>query len=127
MDDIIFPQLRPGERTAAYSERITQFVSKCPANTGRNSPYLQVVRSAGWLTNAWNVPPWRHQTAVGQYRVRMKLLRSEARNILNFLPMVELYNRDELEEERDKLLEDCKELIRVYDAVIAACQTIDIA
>jgi hypothetical protein len=59
--------------------------------------------------------------------VRTKLLRSEARNILYFLPMVELYNCDQLEEERNKLLEDGKELIRLYDAVIAACKTIDIA
>ncbi len=127
MDDIIFPQLRPGARTDEYAERISQFISKCPANTERNSPYLQVVRSAGWLRNEWEAPPSRHQSAVGQYRVRTKLLRSEARNILYFLPMVELYNRDELEEERDKLLGDCEELIRLYDAVIAACKTIDIA
>jgi hypothetical protein len=47
--------------------------------------------------------------------------RREVRSIVDLLPYVDVYGSSELEDERQRLVEEGVELIGIYDAIIAAC------
>jgi hypothetical protein len=123
MDATVFAHLRPKERTDAYAQRVTCFIDRCPVDEEhaywRNSAYWLIIRSYRSIDLGIGRGPY--QTERDQYRIRTKMRRREVRSIVDLLPYVDVYGSSELEDERQRLVEEGVELIGIYDAIIAAC------
>ena len=124
MDETTFAHLRPKQRGEDYAARVREFIEKCPVDEEnahwRNSAYWQIVRSSQVIAF---IPKHRArwQTEKDAYRVLTKMRRVEVKYIVFFLPFVEFYSNVELEADRDRLLDEGRELIGIYDAIIEAC------
>ena len=118
MDATSFAHLRPKERTKKYAALVRAFVERLPGEPANE--YWQLARACGSIDMGLGYRA-RWHTDKDQYRVHTKMRRAEARNIMYYLPLVDLYGNNELEEERARLLEMGQELIGIYDAIIKAC------
>jgi hypothetical protein len=120
MDETKFAHLRPRELAEEYAARVRHFILKCPEDLEQNSAYYQVVRFCGSF-DWYGGTAARYQSPMDQYRVRTKVRRAELRSLIYFLPFVDVYGNDELEDERGRLIEDGQELVGIFDAVIKSC------
>ncbi|HEX5104351.1 MAG TPA: hypothetical protein VFV87_11100 [Pirellulaceae bacterium] len=118
MDETTFAHLRPKERTRRYAARVQQFLEHCPQVGGYE---WSMVATSCKSIDFGDGLRWKWQTDNAQYRMQTKLRRFAVRNIVRYLTELDMYGNSELEAARDQLVGDGKELIGIYDAIIAAC------
>jgi len=104
------------ERTARFARDARAFVSKLPKNTAFIEDGKQLVRSSGSV--GANYIEANESLSKKDFVMRAKICRKEAKESRYWLQMFENLPTG-LAGERDKLIQESTELLRIFSAMIA--------
>ena len=76
----------------------------------------QLVRASGSV--GANYIEANENVGRGDLKFRLKICRKEAKESMHFLGLLELFERKELENERDELLDEAVQLRKIFSAMI---------
>ena len=104
------------ERTARFAKGVRDFVRKVPKNTISLEDGKQVVRSSGSV--GANYIEANESLSKKDFVMRAKICRKEAKETRYWLQMFDDLPK-ELEAERDKLIQESTEQLRMFSAIIS--------
>lgn len=103
------------ERTARFAKKVRAFIRAVPKNIISLEDGKQVVRSSGSI--GANYIEANESLSKKDFVMRAKICRKEAKETRYWLQMFEELPR-ELVGERDKLIQESTELLRIFSAII---------
>ena len=104
------------ERTLVFAKRVREFVKKLPKTIGNIEYGKQLIRASGSV--GANYIEANEALSKKDFIHRIKILRKEAKESKYWLQLVDLFNKEILEEERKNLLQEAIELIKIFSSII---------
>jgi len=104
------------ERTAVFAERIRNFCLKLPKNVVNNEYVPQLIR-AGSSPGA-NYIEGNESLGNKDCNMKMKTCRRESKESRYWLRLVVTDNSMEMEEERSWLMQEAKEFVLIFSAIL---------
>ena len=104
------------ERTAGFAERCRSFVKNLPKTTGNFEDGKQLVRSSG--SQAANYIEANEALSKKDFAHRIKICRKEAKESCLWLKLCDSNNNQELDKEREMLLQEAVELRKIFTAIL---------
>lgn len=105
------------ERTFAFAIQVRVFVKKLPKTISNIEDCKQLVRSSGSI--GANYIEANEALSKKDFVHRVKICRKEAKESIYWLKIVEV--QPELEEERQKLLQEATELMKIFSSIMRKC------
>jgi len=106
------------ERTAAFAERIRDFCLKLPKNIA-NTEYIQQLLRAGSSPGA-NYIEANETIGDKDFKMKIKTCRRESKESRYWLRLVVTDKTVEMENERKSLLQEAKEFVLIFTAILKA-------
>jgi len=105
------------ERTFLLAQNVRQFVKILPRSLSNDEDISQIVRSSGFV--AANYIEANEALSKKDFFMRMKICRKEAKESRLWLRLLDCGNRDDLEKTRVVLIQEARELMLIFNAIIA--------
>ncbi len=104
------------ERTYEFAKQVRAFVKKLPRTICNVEDVKQVVRSSGSV--GANYIEANEALSKKDFRMRIKISRKEAKETRYWLRLLDTGNETEVATERDRLIGESEELVRILSAII---------
>jgi four helix bundle protein len=104
------------ERTFRFSKRVRGFVKKLPRTICNLEDVKQVVKSSGSI--GANYIEANEALSKKDFRLRIKISRKEAKESRYWLRLLDTANDSALNTERDELIQECMELMRIFGSIL---------
>mgnify|MGYP001579737891 FL=1 len=104
------------ERTLEFAKRIRTFVKKLPRTAGNIEDSKQLIRSSGSI--GANYIEANESLSKKDFALRIKICRKEAKESRYWLLLVDGGNSQELEQERQALVGEATELMKIFSSIM---------
>ncbi len=104
------------ERTLKFASEVRIFVKKLPKTMGNIEDGKQVIRSSGSV--GANYIEANEALSKKDFVMRIKICRKEGKETQYWLQLVDVNNISELNEERIRLLQESKELTKIFGSIL---------
>ena len=104
------------ERTLKFAKEVRFFVKKLPRTTGNIEDGKQVIRSSGSI--GANYIEANEALSKKDFAMRIKISRKEGKETQYWLQLVDTNDSAELETERKKLLQEARELTKIFGSIL---------
>jgi len=104
------------ERTLKFSARVRNFVKKLPRTVGNIEDGKQLIRSSGSL--GANYIEANEALSRKDFVHRTKICRKETKETIYWLKLVDVGDNSDLESERQKLLGEATEIMKIFGSII---------
>ena len=101
------------DRTFKFSEEVRTLLNKLKVNTFNADDIKQLIRSSGSI--GANYIEANESLGKRDFAMRIKICRKEAKESVYWLRLI---NFDTLIGERDKLIQECRELMKIFGAIL---------
>jgi four helix bundle protein len=108
------------ERTYQFAKKIRAFVKTLPRTIGNIEDVKQLVRASGSVGANYI----EANEALGQkdFLMKIKIFRKEAKECRYFLRLLDVGDKEGVEQERSKLLQEATELMNIFGAIFRKSQ-----
>jgi four helix bundle protein len=103
-------------RTLKFAMKVRELIRKLAKSIGNIEDGKQVVRSSGSI--GANYIEANESLSKKDFVMRVKICRKEAKETQYWLQLIELNNSNELNKERSVLLQEAKELTKIFGAIL---------
>jgi four helix bundle protein len=103
------------ERTLKFAKRIREFVKKLPRTLANVEDGKQLIKASGSV--GANYIEANESFGKKDFLMRIKICRKEAKESRYWLRLIET-NSDILEKERDKLIQEVTELMKIFGSMV---------
>jgi four helix bundle protein len=103
------------ERTLKFAKRIREFVKKLPRTLANVEDGKQLIKASGSV--GANYIEANESFSKKDFLMRIKICRKEAKESRYWLRLIET-NSDILEKERDKLIQEVTELMKIFGSMV---------
>ena len=104
------------DRTYEFAGRVRAFVKKLPRSIANMEDGKQVVKSSGSV--GANYIEANESLSKKDFKMRIKICRKEAKESRFWLRLVDAENDEELEKERQYLVNESTELMNIFGAIL---------
>ena len=104
------------DRTYEFAKQVRAFVKKLPRTIGNAEDVRRVVRSSGSV--GANYIEANEALSKKDFRMRIKISRKEAKETRYWLRLLDTGNETFVATERDRLIRESEELVRILSAII---------
>ena len=104
------------ERTFRFAERNRIFAKKLPKTQGNFDDCDQLIRSSGSVEA--NYIEANESLSKKDFFLRIKICRKEAKESKFWLKLVDTSNSEELEKEREELIQEATELTKIFGSIV---------
>jgi len=104
------------ERTYQFARSIRVFVKRLPRTVCNQEDVKQVVRSSGSV--GANYIEANEALSKKDFRHRIRISRKESKETRYWLRLVDTHDEESLNNERDKLIQESTELMRIFGAIL---------
>ncbi len=104
------------DRTLTFSKNVRTFVKKLPKTLSNLEDGKQLVRSAGSV--GANYIEANEALSKKDFMMRIKICRKEAKESRYWLKLIDTVGREDLEEDRIKLIREATELMNIFGAIL---------
>lgn len=104
------------ERTLKFAKEVRSFIKKLPKITANFEDGRQLVRSSGSV--GANYIEANEALSKKDFVMRIKISRKEAKESIHWLSLVDVESSGELEKERQELLNEATELMKIFSAIM---------
>ena len=104
------------DRTFEFARRVRAFVKKLPRSISNLEDGKQVVKSSGSV--GANYIEANEALSKKDFKMRIKICRKEAKESRFWLRLVDTENDEELEKERQYLVNESTELMNIFGAIL---------
>ena len=104
------------DRTFEFSRRVRQFVKRLPRTICNIEDVKQVVRSSGSV--GANYIEANEALSKKDFRMRIRISRKESKETRYWLRLLDTQDDAALGAERDKLVQESTELMRIFGAIL---------
>jgi four helix bundle protein len=104
------------ERTFAFAKHTRAFVKQLPRTVCNVEDVKQLVRASGSV--GANYIEANESLSKKDFRMRIRIARKEAKESRYWFRLVETGNAQEIELERDRLVQESTELLRILSAIL---------
>jgi len=104
------------ERCHQFGKRVRGFCRKVKKDLVNFEDIKQVVRASGSV--GANYIEANENVGRGDLKYRLKVCRKESKESIHFLGLIELFEDKELEQERDELIDEATQLIKIFSSMI---------
>ena len=104
------------ERTFRFAERNRIFAQKLPKTQGNFDDCDQLIRSSGSVEA--NYIEANESLSKKDFFLRIKICRKEAKESKFWLKLVDTSNSEELEKEREELIQEATELTKIFGSIV---------
>jgi four helix bundle protein len=107
------------DRTLVYAQRVRAFVRRLPRTVCNGEDVKQLARASGSV--GANYIEANEGLGKKDFQMRLKIARKESKESRFWLRLVDTGNAADLETERDALIQESTELIRIFTAILSKC------
>jgi len=104
------------DRTYAFASHVRVFVKRLPRSIGNTEDVKQVVRSSG--SAGANYIEANESLSKKDFRMRIRISRKESKETGYWLRLLDTHDDPALNTERDKLVQESIELMRIFGAIL---------
>lgn len=104
------------ERCHIFAKRIRSFTRKLKKDTENIEDIKQLVRASGSV--GANYIEANENTGQGDLKYRLKVSRKEAKECMHFLGLLDVFGNEELEKEREYLVDEAGQLRKIFSTMI---------
>lgn len=104
------------ERTLNFSKRVRNFIKKLPRNLANSEDGKQLIRSSGSV--GANYIEANESFSKKDFLLRVKICRKESKETRYWLKLLDLNEIPELERERDELIKEVTELMKIFGSIV---------
>lgn len=104
------------ERTFEFAKAVRNFVKALPRTVSNEVDVRQVVRSSGSV--GANYIESQEALSKKDFRLRVRISRKEAKETRYWLRLLTTNDAPVLEHERERLVQECTELLKILSAII---------
>lgn len=104
------------DRTYEFARRVRAFVKRLPRSICNTEDVKQVVRSSGSV--GANYIEANEALSKKDFRMRIRISRKESKETCYWLRLLETLDDEALGAERDKLVQESTELMRIFGAIL---------
>lgn len=104
------------ERTFEFARRCRAFVKELPKTTGNFEDGKQLIRASGSV--GANYIEANEALSKKDFLMRIKISRKEAKESRYWLGLVDTGNKQELERERQDLIQEATELMNIFGSIL---------
>ncbi len=104
------------DRTFEFARNVRAFVKKLPRTICNQEDVKQVVRSSGPV--GANYIEANEGLSKKDFRHRIRISRKESKETRYWLRLLETHDEDNLNSERDRLVQESTELMRIFGAIL---------
>ena len=108
------------ERTLAFAKKVREFVKKLPKTVANIEDIRQLVKSSGSV--GANYIEANEALSKKDFRMRIKICRKEAKESRYWLRLVDTNDDQELEKERNSLINESTELMNIFGSILQKSQ-----
>ena len=108
------------ERTLAFAKKVREFVKKLPKTIANIEDIRQLVKASGSV--GANYIEGNEALSKKDFRMRIKICRKESKESRYWLRLVDTNDDQELEEERNSLINESTELMNIFGAILQKSQ-----
>lgn len=105
------------ERTLLFAKRCREFVKKLPKTTANIEDGKQLIRASGSV--GANYLEASEFLSKKDFYLRMKICRKEAKEARYWLRLVDTGTHNDLERERQELIQEATELMRIFGSIVS--------
>lgn len=105
------------ERTFLFAQTVRLFVRKLPRTISNQEDVRQIVKSSGSV--AANYIEANESLSKKDFAMRIKICRKEAKESHLWLRLLDCKEVKALEQERDELLQESRELTLIFSAIVS--------
>jgi len=116
MDKITNKNYDLEERTARFAERCRDYVKRLPRTISNIEYGRQLIRSSG--SQAANYIEANEALSKKDFRHRLRICRKETKESCLWLRFSETRNSQDLNKEKNQLIEEAKELRNIFTAIL---------
>lgn len=107
------------DRTFEFAKRVRAFVRRIPRTLANVEDAKQLLRSSGSV--GANYIEANEALSKKDFALRIKISRKEAKETGYWLRLVNVGNPGDLSAERDHLVQESRELVKIFHSIIAKC------
>jgi four helix bundle protein len=104
------------DRTARFAKDVRELIKRIKKTIGNVEDGKQVIRSSGSV--GANYIEANESLSKKDFAMRIKICRKEAKESRYWLNLLELDETSELEPERSRLVQEAKELMNIFGAIL---------
>jgi four helix bundle protein len=104
------------ERCFQFARRVREFCRKLKRTIENIEDIKQVVRSSGSI--GANYIEANEKMGLGDLKYRLRVSRKEAKETVFFLGLFELFEGNDLEQERNFLIDEANQLRKIFSAML---------
>lgn len=104
------------ERTYLFAKRVRAFVKRLPRTLANIEDARQLVRASGSV--GANYIEANEALSRKDFAMRIKISRKEAKESRYWLRLVDTFDRPELDAERDILIQEATELMKIFGSMV---------
>lgn len=108
------------ERTLKFAKEIRIFIKKIPKTISTIEDGKQVVRSSGSV--GANYIEANESLSRKDFVMRIKICRKEGKETQYWLQIIDIGEDKELNNEKNRLLQEAKELTKIFGAILEKCK-----
>jgi four helix bundle protein len=108
------------ERTLAFAGMVRKFVKKLPKTIANIEDIRQLVKASGSV--GANYIEGNEALSKKDFRMRIKICRKESKESRYWLRLVDTNDDQELEEERNSLINESTELMNIFGSILQKSQ-----
>jgi len=104
------------ERCYQFAKRVRKFCRKLKTDIANFEDVKQLVRASGSI--GANYIEANENTGDGDLRYRVKISRKESKESMHFLGLIEVFENNELEQERVVLVDEANQLRKIFSSML---------
>jgi four helix bundle protein len=104
------------QRTLAFAKNVREFVKKLPKTVANIEDIRQLVKASGSV--GANYIEGNEALSKKDFRMRIKIRRKESKESRYWLRLMDTNDDQELEEERNALINESTELMNIFGAIL---------
>lgn len=108
------------DRTLVFAQRVRGFVKKLPKTVANIEDGKQLFRASGSV--GANYIEANEALSKKDFLFRMKICRKEAKEAQYWLKLVDMNSREEMEKERNYLVNEATELMKIFGSILQKSQ-----
>ena len=105
------------DRTLDFARSVRLFVKKCPSNIISKPDLTQLIRSSGSI--GANYIEANEALSKKDFYHRIKICRKESKETIYWLKLINVSSNRILITEKDKLLDECTQLMKIFGSIIS--------
>ncbi|MFH1405242.1 MAG: four helix bundle protein [Patescibacteria group bacterium] len=104
------------DRTFLFAQDVRRFVKLLPSHTSNYEDVRQLVRSSGSV--GANYIEANEAFSKKDFAMRIKICRKEAKETRYWLMLLDVGQKPELDNQREKLVQEVTELMKIFGAIL---------